>query len=30
MDQEDADHNIIPGEWRNGLNMQDLPVDHGK
>ena len=24
LDQEDNDHNIIPGAWRDGLNMQDV------
>ena len=30
MDREDADHNIIPGEWRNGLDLPDLRVDDGR
>ena len=28
-DQEDADHNLIPGEWRQHGNMQDVPQRPG-
>ncbi len=24
LDQEDDQHHVIPGEWRNGANMQDV------
>ena len=30
MDREDAGHNIIPGEWRDGLDLPDLRVDDGR
>ena len=28
VDQEDANGNVIPGEWRNGLVMQDIGVQY--
>ncbi len=24
LNQEDDQHHVIPGEWRNGVNMQDV------
>ncbi|KAJ8019718.1 hypothetical protein HOLleu_41410 [Holothuria leucospilota] len=29
VDLQDVDGNIIPGEWRRGLNMQDTVTIHG-
>lgn len=29
VDREDDDHNVIPGEWRRGRNMQDCVVVQG-
>ncbi|XP_052770767.1 uncharacterized protein LOC128210457 [Mya arenaria] len=29
MDKEDEDHNLIPGEWRNGAAMHDLAQNLG-
>ena len=29
MDKEDEDHNLIPGEWRNGTAMPDLARNLG-
>lgn len=29
VDREDRDHNIIPGEWRQGRNMRDTEVVRG-
>ncbi len=30
IDQEDNNHNIVPGKWRNGVQMHDVPaIDHG-
>lgn len=29
VDTEDANHNLIPGEWRQGRNMRDCVVTQG-
>ena len=29
VDREDANHNVIPGEWRRGRNMADCDVAQG-
>lgn len=29
LDQEDDDHQVIPGAWRDGVNMDDLQIPRG-
>lgn len=29
MDQEDDDHQVIPGAWRDGVNMDDVQIPRG-